>query len=141
MDCPNCRTGTLGEYRVKGTGVKVDVCAQCRGIWFDGGELDGSVAVAAKELRVPSGAASTRRVCPRCNEPLYASKYPQTLVIVDMCKQCNGLWLDAGELTELQAVRSAMKRRGELEELAPVTGAKGALLRFVDTAIGALKPF
>jgi len=37
MRCPKCG-GTLGERDFEH--VKVDVCAECRGIWFDAGEIE-----------------------------------------------------------------------------------------------------
>lgn len=35
--CPRCGS-TMNEEEVQG--VKVDICLQCKGIWFDGGELE-----------------------------------------------------------------------------------------------------
>lgn len=37
MKCPKCGAD-LSETAMHG--VKVDVCPECRGIWFDAGELD-----------------------------------------------------------------------------------------------------
>jgi len=140
MQCPNCRKDTLSEHRVKDSAVTVDICRECRGAWFDADELGALLSVAAKGLRAPSDAQPTDRVCPRCDKPLAAAKYPQTFVTVDICGKCGGLWLDQGELEELRVVRSALERRGEMEPHAPVTGVKGALIRFIDAAIGALNP-
>lgn len=139
MLCPKCRNTTLKRITVKGTGVKVDRCSRCRGIWFDAEELEAVLHVAAKELAVPSGAEkSTSLSCMRCDSPLFRFEYPQTYVQVDMCKKCRGLWLDSGELTEIKVVRRSLQESGDLEKFAPVTGAKGHVLRFIDTAIEAL---
>jgi uncharacterized protein len=37
MKCPNCATNLLMTNR---SGVEIDYCPQCRGIWLDKGELD-----------------------------------------------------------------------------------------------------
>ncbi len=35
--CPNCQTG-MNE--VQRSGVLIDICPKCRGVWLDGGELE-----------------------------------------------------------------------------------------------------
>ena len=35
--CPNCN---IAMSQVKRTGVELDVCPQCRGVWLDRGELE-----------------------------------------------------------------------------------------------------
>ncbi len=42
MRCPRCSTSTLDE-RVR-EGVTIDVCADCRGVWLDRGELEKLIA-------------------------------------------------------------------------------------------------
>ncbi len=139
MRCPNCNSGTLVAQRVKNDpDARVDRCRECGGLWFHPGSLTRVLSVAAKDLKVLDNAEITNRVCPDCMEPLACFKYPQTLVAVDMCPKCKGIWLDKGELEELKAVRTHLEQSGELEVYAPVTGVKGALLRFVDKAINTL---
>lgn len=138
MKCPKCASSHLKQILVKGPDINVDRCPDCKGIWFDGGELEAILGVAAKELSVPLRAKKCGPLCPRCIEPLRTFQYPQTLVNVDMCKKCNGLWFDASELKEIKAVRSKLKQRGKLENKAPVTGAKGGLLSFIQTAMSQL---
>lgn len=41
MICPNCQTELkMGD----GSGVEIDYCPSCRGVWLDCGELDKIVA-------------------------------------------------------------------------------------------------
>ena len=138
MNCPKCERHPLTETRVKGREIRIDYCDKCKGVWFDGGELEAVLGVAAKELSVPSSAKKRGRTCPSDGEMLYAFKYPQTLVVIDMCKKCGGLWLDHSEMKEIRAVRSDLKRRGKLETHAPVTGVRGGLLGFIDAALSKL---
>ena len=35
--CPNCDTGTKSLSR---SGVELDMCPKCRGVWLDRGELE-----------------------------------------------------------------------------------------------------
>ncbi|RDI95771.1 hypothetical protein DV704_05730 [Meiothermus sp. QL-1] len=35
--CPNCQNGMNEVVR---SGVHIDVCPKCRGVWLDGGELE-----------------------------------------------------------------------------------------------------
>ncbi len=51
MPCPNCRTGlTLSER----SGVEIDYCQTCRGVWLDRGELDKIIERSARDaLPVP----------------------------------------------------------------------------------------
>jgi uncharacterized protein len=49
MTCPSCG-GTLVE--LDRSGVRVDACRQCRGVWLDRGELD---RIVEQERRVVAG--------------------------------------------------------------------------------------
>jgi len=45
-------------------------------------------------------------LCPRCKD--YMKKLKKNDVIIDVCKKCGGMWVDAGELEKLADVH---KRR------------------------------
>ena len=140
MQCPKCKSVDLRGVTVKKTGVRVDSCRQCKGVWFDAEELESLLDVAAKELEIPLNAEkSVSSSCPRCGKPLFHFQYPQTYVYVDMCKKCGGLWLDAGEFNEVKAVRQSLEKTGQLEEYAPPAGVKGGLIRFIDVALEAFQ--
>ena len=49
MTCPRCHTAELNEK--DRSGVKIDVCPSCRGVWLDRGELDKLIADSVAELR------------------------------------------------------------------------------------------
>lgn len=65
MKCPRC-DGLLDERERQG--VTVDVCAACRGVWLDRGELEKLLAIAKRELEeertyynaAPTGAPAAR---------------------------------------------------------------------------------
>jgi Zn-finger nucleic acid-binding protein len=51
MRCPRCENVTLEE--IDRSGVTVDRCASCRGIWLDRGELEKILSRATAELDQP----------------------------------------------------------------------------------------
>jgi Zn-finger nucleic acid-binding protein len=48
MKCPRCENAVLDER--DRDGVTIDVCAACRGVWLDRGELEKLIARAGAEL-------------------------------------------------------------------------------------------
>jgi Zn-finger nucleic acid-binding protein len=81
--------------------IELDACPKCRGIWFDSSELD-KIMGGAKSfeeqayLGEPLGAKID---CPSCGNQMQYMNIESTTI--DYCKSCEGVWLDAGELTEL----------------------------------------
>ncbi|SIN75633.1 zf-TFIIB domain-containing protein [Vannielia litorea] len=53
MNCPHCNIPLSMADR---TGIEIDFCPQCRGIWLDRGELDKIIERANAPLGGPSGA-------------------------------------------------------------------------------------
>ncbi|MBF0140866.1 MAG: zf-TFIIB domain-containing protein [Magnetococcales bacterium] len=55
--CPNC---TVGMLVVQRSGVELDTCPQCRGIWLDRGELEKLLQLIRNQVqeREPSGRGS-----------------------------------------------------------------------------------
>jgi Zn-finger nucleic acid-binding protein len=101
--CPRC-SDVLD--RLSASGIEVDVCSSCAGIWLDKGELavlkvSGSffemlrLKPAGRRKAPPSSAAVTLS-CPAC--PGTLSAFPLVDVAIDICGSCQGLWLDKGEL-------------------------------------------
>ena len=48
MNCPRCSTVVLTER--ERDGLLVDVCATCRGVWLDRGELEKLISRATREF-------------------------------------------------------------------------------------------
>lgn len=123
--CPVCRI-PLKPVNIKKR-VEVDICLQCRGIWFDKDELTqihaqgGFAEKFMTQLPTPvrdavicetCGAHNTRSrthceqcggslefLCPTCAEPLEEVAIGD--VAIDRCRICQGVWLDGGELALL----------------------------------------
>jgi len=110
MQCPKCEVSKLIEKKVKGKSFPVGFCPDCKGMWFDENELVSLLKVPAKDVKVPPKAQEQDIFCPKCEKPFYVFCYPQTMVLIDMCKECEGIWLDAKEFREIQSVRNALKK-------------------------------
>lgn len=91
--------------------VKVEVCTTCAGMWFDEGELgrvlDGDQVEVfgfdQEHRSIVAPSASSQRRCPSCKCVLVRRVYQYTTNIpVDGCEQCGGLFLDDGELAEIE---------------------------------------
>jgi Zn-finger nucleic acid-binding protein len=108
-------------------------CAKCGGVWFHRGQMESTFPEAIKELAVPDDARPGDRACPTCSQAMSVFYYPQTFVEIDMCPQCLGLWLDAGELREIRIVRKGL--RTEAREYADIPGAKGRVITLVNAAL------
>ncbi len=106
MNCPKCETKTLVAANIRGT--QVDRCPACGGIWFDHRELGALLEESASSLRPLRGGREQdelnikRGVCPRDGSRLMrVCSAEQPDVVVDSCPQCQGIWLDGGELDKL----------------------------------------
>lgn len=111
MNCPRCQVPLIDTYTPKG--VVVDYCPTCQGIWFDRGELNyfsRSPEELARTLKngliSPHESAAS---CPRCSVQMVEGGLIRPELLVDWCDSCQGIWLDAKELTQLQVAELSMK--------------------------------
>ncbi len=122
MKCPACfhplTALPVGSWTV-------DVCeGGCGGIWFDAFELQrvdeekecagDALLHVRRDKRIVVDTAR-KRECPRCegiklHRHFFSAK---RRVEVDQCPNCNGYWLDAGELAQ---VRAEQAEKAQLEE-------------------------
>lgn len=128
MDCPACKQPLIV---VEHTGIEVDWCPACKGLWFDAGELELLAEMAQREFAMPvpdpaappQAAGTPVRTCPRCP----AKMSMQTIagsppVQVDLCPRGHGIWLDQGELSALIRGMPLSARSGNTQVLAGFLG-------------------
>jgi Zn-finger nucleic acid-binding protein len=123
LNCPRCH-GALqpGTYEAD---VQVDGCPSCGGLWLDQRELerieeslvnnyadplsrpDNSIDRAYEVARQNS---RTEVTCPKCGREMSKKEcHPASLVLVDVCPDCAGLWLDRGEIQSLEVFFERMR--------------------------------
>lgn len=100
--CPKCKQKLVAD---RSDGVHVERCTGCKGTWLDSGDLTRVLGVSRKIPR--KAGEATDVACVRCpGQTLVELPYPRTEVLIDICRDCRGVWLDAGEVEKLQtAVR------------------------------------
>jgi len=91
--------------------IELDYCTNCRGVWFDSGEIDllmQSVKVKCPELEVnnivnlPEAETGEKPLkCPICGQNMKEAAVGNPAVNIDACPSSDGLWFDRGELREI----------------------------------------
>ena len=109
MRCPLCN---IPLQQALLSGVEVDYCPRCYGLWFEEEELrlakdekDGNLQWLdidlwkdPEKLKISWGVG---RACPADRLPLYEVRYGDSDVKVDVCNVCMGIWLDRGEFKSI----------------------------------------
>jgi len=120
MQCPVC-SSALGTQLY--AGQTVDVCATCRGVWCDSGELGNVVDALVDANKVPDAesarvAARQRsdndprvKPCPRCRETTDSFNFAyDSNIFLNRCNACDGIWLDGGEIRSVaQFIKKSLR--------------------------------
>jgi Zn-finger nucleic acid-binding protein len=137
MKCPS-DSAALRRQNYEST-IDVDMCPTCGGMWLDQGELERVQATVERNYsgelsRFPDliGAAQTMAfaksrplvACPGCQREMERREHGYcSLILIDVCPSCRGVWLDAGEMRALEVfferarAETASVRRGFLATL------------------------
>ena len=126
---PKHRNTPVLVESLKETGVEVVECELCGGLWLldgqlrqlldhrlDAGAMGGRQAdLAVRDLwrrSVARAQSDDLEVpCPACSEPTFRHEWKQSQVMIDTCLACYGVWLDGGELQQLESYLAALTRR------------------------------
>ena len=129
MECPVCRVALVVVER---RGVELDWCPDCRGLWFDEGEIE--LLAERSGSRIAPGPAAARagadagRRCPRCARRMARTTLGAGAVPTERCER-HGLWFDGGALERLPAHAAG--------GAAP---AEGPILEFLGDVLGGVAP-
>lgn len=156
MRCPSCKTRTLQPFRDPTTGLEVDACATCTGLWFDPRELGTFLKSDVMKQRflwmdaVPMTGVgyvinTSPRRCPRDNEVMGEKIYAG--ITLDCCPTCKGIWFDEGEVRQVferykrgmasgdadvaKEMRDGLRAKGSAEG-----GGLGGLVDFIKGLVG-----
>lgn len=138
LPCPACQGESLDTITDSGSGLEVDSCPGCLGVWFDAAELAEFYKSPELQKRLtPVGGGSVHhtyevsakaRRCPRCRKgmdrPLVGG------ISIDVCRACRGIWFDHGELRKITEIHQTRGLKGDEEVTEQVRqgmrgGAKG----------------
>lgn len=105
MICPACKHQMLVvEYQK----IELDYCQNCKGVWFDSGELDllldaeSPVCISSMLKSAEGKTSEAKRRCPICHQTMKKSHAgEQPPVLIDVCPQGDGIWFDGGEVVQL----------------------------------------
>ncbi|MGV8121677.1 MAG: zf-TFIIB domain-containing protein [Candidatus Xenobiia bacterium LiM19] len=121
LTCPACSKVKMTPLFDPEKKLEIDLCKNCNGLWFDDHELreflksDRFTRMFLPDLiNVGNVVAETysitvkARVCPRCRVRL--EERVHNGIAFDICAQCNGIFLDDGEINQiLRAYRQGRK--------------------------------
>ncbi|PIQ88883.1 MAG: hypothetical protein COV72_06295 [Candidatus Omnitrophica bacterium CG11_big_fil_rev_8_21_14_0_20_42_13] len=131
MHCPKC-VGKLEQVKIgEKNPLVIDRCFACGGLWFDKNELSSVInkeIIDTLEFEVETGTVNDQELlkeinfdkkeiaCPRCKnnrkmEKIYSVRNKK--VLIDYCKDCDGIWLDAGEYNKINK-RSPIEEKLEV---------------------------
>jgi Zn-finger nucleic acid-binding protein len=120
MICPACKCDMIVvEYH----NIELDYCNNCKGVWFDSGELE--LLLKSQGLKEPESffdgilnsqettSSEEKRNCPICGRKMKKTAIGgQPEILIDACRNNHGLWFDGGEVTQMIR-RLAEERPGE----------------------------
>mgnify|MGYP001069281926 FL=1 len=110
--CPRCDEDMHVEER---GGDRLDICQTCGGIWFDPTELDdllGDNSAVELLINLKSAIKGEKLKCPACRE--YMKSKDIFGIVVELCKECGGIWLDRDETEKIWAEQEKFKDPFEL---------------------------
>lgn len=121
-NCPACGKTPLEPCADPDTQLEIDTCPECHGLWFDADELRSFYASRAlKDQFMPSRTykpgshtfeiTTKARRCPRCPKALARTQVGD--IYVDVCSDCQGIWLDDGELDRITHLYKNQGLRGD----------------------------
>jgi Zn-finger nucleic acid-binding protein len=107
--------------------IELDYCPNCKGVWFDSGELeltlervnvkpDGDAGRSVLSLSAATTDEKQRR-CPVCRKTMrkeFIGNEPK--VLIDACPTGEGLWFDGGEVNALLS-RLSKEEKGKEEHV------------------------
>jgi len=129
VECPDCHKDLC---EIRQSGVAIDVCIACQGLWFDRGELEvySERATDAPVEKTSSHALQLQpgktQPCPRCRRASLEMGSLRQLE-AGLCTGCHGVWLSSKSLEN----RSIVERSGDGLAAAAFEFAIGTALEIV----------
>ncbi len=109
--------------------VQVDACPDCGGMWLDPRELEQiqetfghdysrelaqSPDLGGRAYEMAKAKSRPEVACPKCHLTMERREHGgASQVLIDVCTQCRGVWLDKGELQALEVFYERMNAGAE----------------------------
>jgi len=137
MKCPRCKA-TLTAVELEG--ARAERCPSCHGTWF----MRSAFEAAAEHADADAGwlafelwrdaerfrGQAADLPCPRCGKRMARLAYGDVDVLIDVCPDCEGVWLDGEELEHtVHALRKELARMPVKELLGAAFDEAGQILR------------
>jgi Zn-finger nucleic acid-binding protein len=132
MICPVCKSDMID---VEHNRIELDYCINCQGVWFDSEELEllmetmgleESSLTLSNVIGFPEAETSEqKRRCPICGQRMgKATIGREPKVLVDVCRQGDGLWFDGGEVSQLikQLIKKPQKKKDSQQQVITFLG-------------------
>lgn len=128
MICPTCKNDMIVVEHKK---IELDYCTNCKGVWFDSGELELWLELLGLESHSQflsnilsseeAKSSEKKRKCPICRHKMRKTTIgQQPEILIDVCRQGDGLWFDGGEVGQL--IKELVKKpSGKLDSQQQVT--------------------
>ena len=121
MKCLNCKEEMINyDVQTKKDHISYNVCEACGSFWLDAGELKKMAYQVEGDIEVSSedkieDISGPKKKCPRCPDTTLDKVFflGYSDIILDRCGNCEGFWLDGGELDLINK---------ELQEIMPIKG-------------------
>ena len=111
MRCAGCDGELVGFSH---SGIALDRCADCRGVWFDAAEalayLHGSAVGERVEAGAPTAGEGASHTCPRCRVASCGAHEVQGVAFLK-CDRCGGAHVPAASLAVLHGRARRERRR------------------------------
>jgi len=121
LACPVCQGTALDSITDGQSGLELDTCPSCLGVWFDAAELKEFYSSPELQKRLtPVGGggvhhtyeiSSKARVCPRCRKGMERPHVGG--IALDVCRHCRGVWFDHGELRKITEIHKSRGLKGD----------------------------
>lgn len=137
MICPVCKNDMIVvEYH----NIELDYCNNCKGVWFDSGELELLLeSYGLEETKMfldgilnsqEAVSSEKKRNCPVCGHKMKKTAIgEQPAILIDVCRDKHGLWFDGGEVAQLI--------RRLAEEHPPKRDSREQVISFLEEVFGA----
>lgn len=86
------------------------MCGDCSGLWLESSVLGQLLksATPRMESAVPANTSVQAENCPKCNQKMTLVNYAyDSGVFINRCADCEGIWLEKGQLEQIASVQSA----------------------------------